>query len=133
MGVNVLTVKLQDVNPPDLVKPSFNEVNEAKQEQEKMINQAEQAYNKIIPEAKGKADKLLSEAEGFSQAIVNRSLGDAEKFEAMLREYRRAPSITKKRMYIETMEEVFSKMDDLTIVDSKVKGLLPIFNQLKEK
>lgn len=131
MGINVVTVKLQDVNPPDRVKPSFNEVNEAKQEQEKLINQAEKTYNKVIPEAKGKAEKLISEAEGYATSLVNRADGDAQKFTAILKEYRKAPAITRKRLYIETMERLFSRFDDITIVDEKVKGLLPIYQRGK--
>ncbi len=129
MGIKIVTVKLQDVNPPNEVKPSFNEVNEAKQEQEKVINQAEQAYNKVIPEAKGKAEKMISEAEGYAEGLVNESEGDAAKFTAILKEYKRAPLITRKRIYIETMEKIFRRMENLTIVDSKVKGLLPIFGK----
>lgn len=129
MGVNITEVKLQDVNPPESVKPSFNEVNEAKQEQEKVINQAERAYNKVIPEAKGKAQKLISEAEGYAMELVNRSYGDAEKFSTVLKEYQRAPKITKKRIYLETMEHIFKKFEDLTIVDSAVKGVLPVFQK----
>jgi membrane protease subunit HflK len=106
-----------------------NEVNEAKQEQEKVINQAEQAYNKVIPEAKGKAEKMISEAEGYAAGLVNESEGDAAKFTAILKEYKRAPLITRKRIYIETMEKIFRKMENLTIVDSKIKGLLPIFGK----
>lgn len=127
MGVRLDAVALQDVNPPESVKRSFNEVNEAKQEQEQLINQAEKTYNSVIPKAKGAAEKLIAEAEGYSNALVNRSLGDAEKFEAILKEYKKAPSITKKRIYIETMEEVFSRFDDMTIVDPKIKGLLPVY------
>ena len=132
MGIQIFTVQLQNVNPPEVVKASFNEVNEAKQEQEKVINQAEEAYNKVIPEARGKAEKLISEAEGYAEAIVNRSKGDAKKFSAVLGEYKKAPSITRKRMYLETMEEVLSRLDDLTIIDSKVKGVLPIFQKASE-
>lgn len=133
MGISVQTVKLQDVNPPESVKASFNEVNEARQEKEKVINQAEREYNKIIPEAKGKAEKLVSEAEGFGMAQVNKAKGDASKFLAILTEYNRAPEITKKRMYLEVMEVVFTRGKDITIVDSKIKGLLPIFkNEVKE-
>ncbi len=130
MGISIQTVKLQDVNPPESVKDSFNEVNAARQEQEKVINQAERRYNEIIPEAKGKAEKLLSEAEGYGMAKVNKALGDANKFLAVLKEYNRAPDITKKRIYIETMEKVFTSIEDLTILDPQVKGVLPIFNQL---
>ncbi len=129
MGINIVTVKLQDVNPPDLVRPSFNEVNAAKQEQEKLINQAEEAYNKVIPEARGKANKLVSEAEGHAMAVVNRAEGDAQKFNAVLREYKKAPSITRKRIYLETMEEVFAQIENFTIVDPEIKGLLPIYGE----
>ncbi|WP_417335222.1 FtsH protease activity modulator HflK [Halobacteriovorax marinus] len=129
MGVRIVTVKLQDVNPPEVVKPSFNEVNEAKQEQEKSINQAEGEYNKIIPEARGKAQKLVSEAEGYASAEVNRSLGDAEKFEAIFKEYKRAPQITRKRIYLETMSTIFKRFENITVVDPEVKGLLPVFNK----
>mgnify|MGYP003953006093 CR=1 FL=1 len=128
MGTRVMTVKLQDVNPPDMVKPSFNEVNEAKQEQEKVINQAEKSYNKVIPEAKGKAEQLITEAEGYATALLNRSKGDAARFASILKEYKRAPRITRKRLYLETMESLFGEMENITVVDPKIKGLMPIFN-----
>lgn len=127
LGIRVLTIKLQDVNPPELVKPSFNEVNAAKQEQEKAINMAEEAYNKVIPEARGKAEETLSQAEGYASAIVNRARGDAERFLLTLREYRLSPDVTRKRIYLETMEELFSRFTKLTIVDEKVKGILPLY------
>lgn len=132
IGVNVVTVKLQDVNPPKVVQPSFNFVNSAKQEQEKIINQAEKEYNKIIPEARGKAQKLLSEAEGYASAVVNNAHGDTVKFLQILKEYNRAPAITKKRIYLETMEDLFKRFNQITIVDPKVKGLLPVFNKKGE-
>jgi len=133
LGIRIVTIKLQDVNPPDLVKPSFNEVNAAKQEQEKVINVAEENYNKVIPEAKGKAEETLSQAEGYASAIVNRSKGDAEKFNLVLREYKAAPEVTRKRMYLETMEELFARFNKLTIVDDKVKGILPVFGTKGEQ
>lgn len=129
IGIRVVTVKLQDVNPPDSVKPSFNEVNAAKQEQEKAINMAEEVYNKIIPEARGKADETISQAQGYASAVVNRAKGDSERFLFTLKEYRQAPKITRTRIYIETMQELFTRFDDLTIVDDKVKTVLPILNQ----
>lgn len=128
MGVKVVTVKLQDVNPPEVVKNSFNEVNAAKQEQEKVINQAEEAYNKVIPEARGKAEKLISEAEGSAKAMVNEAEGDAKKFTAILKEYKRAPTITRKRIYLETMESILKRVEDITVVDASVKGVLPVYN-----
>ncbi len=131
LGIRVVAVKLQDINPPEIVKPSFNEVVSAKQEQEKSINQAEEAYNKVIPEARGKAEKTVSEAKGYSAALINRATGDAKKFTAVLKEYRLAPSITRKRLYIETMEHIFKRFNKVTIVDSKVKGIMPIFSNSK--
>ena len=129
IGIRVVTVKLQDVNPPDMVKPSFNEVNAAKQEQEKAINMAEEAYNKVIPEASGKADETISQAEGYASAVVNRAKGDSERFLMTLKEYRQAPEVTRIRIYIETMQELFGRFKNITIVDEKIKGLLPVFGQ----
>lgn len=127
IGIKIVAVKLQDINPPDSVKPSFNEVVAAKQEQEQLINQAERAYNKVIPEARGKAEKSIAQAQGYAVARVNRAKGDADRFTSVLREYRRAPVVTRKRIYIETMEEMFQRFENVTIVDSSIKGLLPIF------
>lgn len=127
LGIRIVTVKLQDVNPPQVVKSSFNEVNAAKQEQEQAINVAEEAYNKVIPEARGKAEETISEAEGYASAVVNRARGDAERFTLTLREYQHAPDVTRKRIYLETMEELFGRFKKLTIVDDKVKGLMPVF------
>lgn len=133
MGIRVVSIKLQDVNPPEPVKPSFNKVNEAKQEQEQAINQAEKYYNKIIPEARGKAEQKIAEAEGFAAAILNRAKGDSERFESMLIAYKKAPQITKDRMYIETLERLLDRLDTITLVDPEVKGVLPIFGGLKDE
>lgn len=127
LGIRVVTVKLQDVNPPEVVKASFNEVNAAKQEQEQAINMAEEAYNKIIPEARGKAEETVSEAEGYASAVVNHARGDSERFELTLKQYRLAPDITRKRLYLEAMETIFTRLEHLTIVDDGVKGMLPVF------
>lgn len=131
MGVRVVSIKLQDVNPPEPVKPSFNEVNAAKQEQEQAINQAEKHYNDVIPEARGLAERKIAEAEGYAAALINRSNGDANKFLAVLKEYRKAPTITRDRMYIETMEKLLARMKDITVIDSQVNGVLPVFNGQK--
>lgn len=128
LGIHIKTIKLQDVNPPKVVRASFNEVNAAKQEQEKMINQAEEAYNKVIPEARGKALKLISQAKGRKEALINRAQGDAARFKDLLAEYKKAPQITRTRIYLETMEEIFGKMQNMTVVDPSVKGLLPVMN-----
>lgn len=131
IGVHIVTVRLQDVNPPEVVRPSFNDVNSARQEQERIINQAEREYNQVIPKARGQAEQAVSEAEGYAQAIVNRAEGNAAKFRSIYREYVRAPEITRKRLYLETMEEVFERFEELTVVDSQIEGLLPIFQQHK--
>lgn len=128
MGIRIVAVKLQDVNPPDPVKPSFNDVNTAKQEQEQVINQAEREYNKVIPEARGKAQELISNAEGYAAAAVNRAQGDADKFTLKLMAYREAPDVTRQRLYLEAMEDLYSRIEAVTIVDSELEGLLPIFD-----
>lgn len=129
MGINIVSVRLQDVNPPERVKASFNDVNAAMQEQERVINQAEEAYNRTIPEARGRAEQLVSEAHGYASEVINRAHGDTERFDAILVEYRRAPAITRKRIYLDTMEKIFTRFENLTIVDPKVQGLLPVYGQ----
>ncbi len=131
-GIQIVTVKLMDVNPPQEVKAAFNEVNEAKQEKERLINQAWEAYNKAVPRAKGEAEKTISEAEGYLLDKVNRAQGDAQRFTAMLKEYEKAPQITKKRLYLETMTEVLPKAKEKYIIDSEQSSLLPLLNIRKE-
>ncbi len=131
MGVRVVSIKLQDVNPPDAVKPSFNDVNAAKQEQEQAINKAEKYYNEVIPEAKGTAEKEIAMAQGYATELLNRAKGDAERFNLVLREYRRAPAITRERLYLESMEKILQRVKGITLVDQGVKGLLPVFGNLK--
>ncbi len=118
-GIQIVTVKLLDVNPPEKVKPAFNEVNEAKQEKEKMINQAWEAYNKVIPKASGEAEKTIREAEGYALDKVNRAKGESEKFLATLAEYKKSPDITKKRLYLETLMESLPRAKDKYIIDPK--------------
>jgi membrane protease subunit HflK len=131
IGIRIVAVKLQDVNPPEPVKPSFNEVNSAKQEQEQLINQAEKNYNQVIPEAKGTAAKMISEAEGYATSIENRAKGDSEKLDAIIKEYRKAPEVTRRRLYIEAMQDVLSKVRNLTVVDEDLKGVLPVYDSGK--
>jgi membrane protease subunit HflK len=125
-GVHIVTVKLQDVNPSDEVKPSFNEVNEAKQEKEKVINQAWEAYNKAIPKARGTAAKTIQQAEGYALERVNEAQGDAARFIAVWDSYRNAPAVTKKRLYLEAINEVLPKVGMKYVIDSAEKGILPL-------
>jgi len=127
-GIKVDQVVLQDVNPPDPVKPSFNEVNEAQQEKEKLINQAQSAYNKVIPRARGEALQTISEAEGYALSRVNTARGDSALFVAVFNEYRKAPGITKTRIYLETMNRVLPQMRNKVVVDQDLRSILPLLN-----
>jgi len=124
-GIKIVTVKLQDVNPPDVVKPAFNDVNEAKQEKEKMINQAWESYNKKIPLAKGEAKKMIQTAEGYALNRVNRARGDAANFLSVWRAYNLAKDVTRRRLYLETLNEILPKVKRKYIFDESQKGLLP--------
>ena len=128
IGIQITTVKLKDVNPPDPVKTSFNEVNVAKQDRETTINQAWEAYNKVIPKAKGEAEKTISEAEGYAVNRVNRAEGDANKFLAVWQEYSRAKDVTKRRLYLETLEKIMPKIGTKYVIDSEQKGILPLLS-----
>ncbi|MBL7130126.1 MAG: FtsH protease activity modulator HflK [Candidatus Omnitrophica bacterium] len=127
-GIQIVTVKLQDVNPPDEVKPAFNEVNEAKQEKERVINQAWEAYNKTIPRARGEAEKMIREAEGYGLGKINQAKGEADRFLSVLEEYKNAREVTKKRFYLETMTKVLPKAKQKYIIDSKQTSILPLLN-----
>jgi membrane protease subunit HflK len=127
-GISVDQVVLQDVTVPDPVKPSFNAVNEAQQEREKLINQAQSEYNREIPKAKGEAEQTIQEAEGYALNRVNRAQGDAAAFNALYDAYRQSPDVTRRRMYLETMTEVLPNVQSKIIVDDDLNGLLPLLN-----
>ena len=127
-GLKVDQVVLQDVNPPDPVKPAFNEVNEAQQERERMINAAQSEYNKVVPRARGEAEQTISQAEGYALDRVNRATGDAQRFTALYEAYRTAPDITRKRMYLEMLGEVLPRVEDKIVLDDQLKGILPLLN-----
>lgn len=125
-GLQIVTVKLQDVNPPDEVKPSFNDVNEAKQEKEKVVNQAWEAYNKAIPSARGQAEKTIKESEGYALKRINAAKGDASRFIATWDAYKQAKGVTRKRLYLETMNEILPKVGHKYIMDSQGQSILPL-------
>ena len=124
-GVRLVTVELQDVTPPDAVKPAFNEVNEARQDRERTINQAQEQANREIPKARGEATRTITEAEGYAVERVNRANGEATRFRAILAEYQRAPEVTRRRLYLEAMGSILPEAKALYIVDSDQKALLP--------
>jgi membrane protease subunit HflK len=127
-GIKVDQVVLQDVNPPDPVKPSFNEVNQAQQERERMINEAQTEFNRIIPRARGEAQQTIQQAEGYATDRVNRARGDAALFDELLSAYKQAPEVTRRRIYLETMGYVFPRADRKIVIDSKAKNVLPLIN-----
>ncbi|MFN9333913.1 MAG: FtsH protease activity modulator HflK [Planctomycetota bacterium] len=126
LGVGIDQVQLKNVNPPQPVQASFNEVNKAQQDRENMINVANGEYNKVVPRAEGEAEQKLSEAEGYRLKRVNEALGDVAAFNAQLAQYTKAPQVTRTRMYLETMKEVLPALADTWIVDASVTQLLPM-------
>ncbi|UCC94714.1 MAG: FtsH protease activity modulator HflK [Candidatus Omnitrophota bacterium] len=132
-GVNIVTVKLQDVNPPQAVKPAFNEVNQAKQEKKKMKNEADEVYYRIIPQAKGEALKMVKEAEGYATAKVNRAEGDAKRFLLLREAYARAKEVTQRRLYLENMRDILKGAGKKYIIDPDQKGIIPLLRLENEQ
>lgn len=110
MGVRVAAVEMQDVTPPEPVKPAFNEVNEARQERERSINEAEKLRNTVIPKAKGEAKQVVAEAQAYRARRVNGAKGEAARFSSILAAYRQAPQVTRTRMYLEAIDAVLPSM-----------------------
>lgn len=125
IGVRIVTVKFQDVNPPDQVKDAFNEVNESEQQKESLIFQAREQFNREVPRARGEAKRALQEAEGYKVERINKARGETNRFLALLTEYRKAPEVTRRRIHIETMEQVLPNLDETYIMDDQNGGLLP--------
>jgi membrane protease subunit HflK len=126
IGIEIQQLVLQDVNPPEAVRPAFNEVNQAIQEKERAINEAWAEYNQAVPRAKGEAEQLVRAAEGYALERENRALGDASRFDAVYEEYRRAPAVTRERLYLETMGRLVPKLGRKIVVDEKAKSVLPL-------
>ncbi len=128
IGIEVQQLVLQDVNPPDPVKPAFNEVNQAIQEKERAINDAWADYNKSVPKAKGEADQAIRSAEGYALERVNKAEGDASRFTALYEEYKKAPVVTRRRIYLETLAQALPRIGRTVVLDDKAKGLLPLLH-----
>ncbi len=131
-GINVVTIEMKKTNVPAPVQPSFNEVNQAIQEKERMIYQAREEYNKAIPAAKGNAEKTIKAAEGYALDRVNRAEGDASRFVAQFKEYAKAKDVTRRRLYLESLKDLFPKLGKKYIIDADQKNLLPLLNLGKE-
>ena len=134
MGLKIDQVVLQDVNPPDAVKAAFNAVNEAQQEKETLINNAKSEYNKVIPKARGQALETIQKAEGYSAERVNRAQGESSRFNDLYTEFVKAPEVTKRRIYLETMSKVIPKLGSKIIVDEEGNSVLPLLQmQMNQK
>jgi membrane protease subunit HflK len=127
-GINVVTIEMKKTNVPEPVQPSFNEVNQAVQEKERMVYQAKEEYNKAIPAAKGNAEKTIKSAEGYALDRVNRAKGDASRFLSLYAEYSKAKDVTRRRLYLETLKDVFPKLGSKYIIDEDQKNVLPLLN-----
>ena len=128
MGISIDQVQLKNINPPRPVQESFNEVNQAQQEKEKLINEARRDYNKVIPLAEGEKDQRIREADGYRLKRINEAEGDAARFSSLLAEYSKAPEVTRRRIYIETLQEVMPAISSTIIVDEQSHGILPLLN-----
>ena len=128
MGISIDQVQLKNINPPSPVQASFNEVNQAQQEKEKLINEARRDYNKVIPLAEGEKDQRIREADGYRLKRINEAEGDVARFSALLIEYSKAPQVTRRRIYIETMQEVLPGISAKIIIDEQARSILPLLN-----
>jgi len=126
IGLTIEQVVLQDINPPDPVKPSFNGVNEAQQQRETLINQARADYNRVIPRAAGEAEETIQKAEGYALDRVNRAQGEVSRFNDLFQEYIKAPEVTKRRIFLETMQDVIPKMGQKIITDDEGNSVIPL-------
>lgn len=125
-GLHIITVELQDVVPPARVQPAFNEVNEARQELERMINEANRELNQAIPRAEGTANRVIAEAEGYATERVNRALGETARFSAVLEEYRNAPEVTRSRLYLEALHQTLPRIGSVFVMEEG--QILPLLN-----
>lgn len=131
-GIKIEQIVLQDVNPPNQVKPAFNEVNQAQQEKERMINEARSEYNRIIPRASGEAEQTIQQAEGYATDRVNRAKGDVVLFKELLAAYKKAPEVTRRRIYLETMLAVYPKVKQKIVLDKDLTGVIPLLPLWRE-
>ena len=129
LGINVITVQLQNIVPPSGVQDAYEDVNKAIQDMNRLINEGKEAYNAEIPKAQGEADKEIQVAEGYAAERVNKAKGDVARYNAVYEEYRKAPKVTKERIYLETMDEIFGNSEEKPqIIDGQLENLVPIKN-----
>lgn len=126
LGINVIAVKLQNIVPPEGVQAAFEDVNKAVQDMNRLVNEGKEAYNSQIPKAQGEAEREVQIAQGYATERVNKAKGDVARYNSVLAEYRRAPDVTRVRLYLETMEEIFSKSGKSEVIDGRLGNILPV-------
>ena len=131
LGINVIAVKLQNIVPPSGVQDAFEDVNKATQDMNRFINEGKEAYNAEIPKAQGEADRLIQVAEGYAAERVNMAKGDVARYNAVYEEYKKAPKVTKQRIYLETMDEIFGSDTKPELIDGELENLVPVKNLKK--
>jgi membrane protease subunit HflK len=127
-GVALITVQFQDINPPDPVKPAFNEVNEADQDMKRLVNEAQETYNRVIPKARGSAKQIIEEAKGYASERINDAKGQSGRYLDILKEYKSAPEVTRKRMYLETMQNILPNVQTVYVIDKDQQSPIPLLN-----
>lgn len=131
-GISIVTLQLLDINPPEQVKPAFNEVNEADQDMKRLVNEAEENYNKVIPKARGSAKQIVEEAHGYAAGRVNRANGETNRFKAIVKEYQGAEEVTRQRMYLEAMQEILPQVQQVYVMDKSQQNILPFIDLTKK-
>lgn len=132
-GVSIVTLQLLDINPPDKVKPAFNEVNEADQDMKRLVNEAEETYNRVIPKARGSAKQIVEEAHGYAVQRINRAQGETKRFASIVAEYLQAPEVTRQRMYLEAMQDILPGVAQIYVMDKNQQSLLPFLDLSKRQ
>lgn len=129
LGINVITVKLQNIVPPKGdVQDAFEDVNKAIQDMNRLINEGKEQYNKEIPKARGEASKIIEVASGYAVERVNMAKGDVARFNAVRDEYRKNRDVTRSRLYIEMVEDVFKDSKGTDLIDKNLENFLPLKN-----
>ena len=131
-GITLVTLQLLDINPPEQVKPAFNEVNEADQDMKRLINEAEETYNKVIPKAGGSAKQITEEARGYAAERINRAYGETNRFKAIVKEYEGAEEVTRQRMYLEAMQDILPQVEHVYVMDKNQQNILPLLDLSKK-
>ncbi|MCI5208935.1 MAG: FtsH protease activity modulator HflK, partial [Candidatus Electrothrix sp. ATG2] len=127
-GIYISTLQLLDITPTDAVKPAFNEVNEADQDMKRLVNEAEETYNRVIPKARGSAKQIIEESHGYAVQRINNARGETARFNAIVTEYMKAKEVTRRRMYLETMQDILPKVKQIYVMDGKEQTVLPLLN-----